>query len=79
MLKQVLTFALAVLGIANAIIMPFGPFWHLVCSVIGVQAAVGFVTNRYPNLSWVKDIIRALDWGSKYYGKRIINFIKYKL
>lgn len=79
MLKQVFTFVLAVLGIANAIIMPFGPILHLVCSVIGVQAAVGFVTNRYPNLSWVNDITRLLYWGSRYYGKRIINFIKYKL
>lgn len=78
-MKQVFTFVLAVLGIANAIIMPFGLFWHLVCCIIGVQATVGFVTNKYPNLSWVKDIIRALDWGSKYYRKRIINFIKYKL
>lgn len=79
MLKQVLTLALAALGVANAIIMPFGPFWHLVCLVIGVQATIGFVIDKYPNLSWVKDIARLLYWGSRYYGKRIINFIKYKL
>ena len=78
-MKQVLTFVLAVLCIANAIIMPFGPIWHLVCVIIGVQAAVGFVTDKYPNLSWVNDITRLLYWGSRYYGKRIINFIKYKL
>lgn len=78
-MKQVFTFVLAVLGITNAIIMPFGPIWHLVCLIIGIQATIGFVTNRYSNLSWVKDITRALYWGSKYYGKRIINFIKYKL
>lgn len=78
-MKQVLTFVLVVLCIANAIIMPFEPIWHLVCVIIGVQAAVGFVTDKYPNLSWVNDITRALYWGSKYYGKRIINFIKYKL
>lgn len=78
-MKQVFTFVLAVLGIANAIIMPFGLFWHLVCCVIGIQAAVGFVTDKYPNLSWIKDITRLLYWGSRYYGKRIINFIKYKL
>lgn len=78
-MKQVLTFALAVLGTANAILMPFGPFWHLVCLVIGVQATIGFITDKYPNLYWVNDITRALYWSSKYYGKRIINFIKYKL
>lgn len=78
-MKQVFTFVLAVLGIANAIIMPFGPFWHLVCCVIGVQATIGFVTNKYPNLYWVNDITRALYWGSKYYGKKIIHLIKYKL
>jgi hypothetical protein len=78
-MKQVLTFVLAVLGIANAILMPFGLFWHLVCCIIGVQAAVGFVTNKYPNLSWVKDITRLLYWGSRYYGKKVIYFIKYKL
>lgn len=78
-MKQVLTLALAVLGIANAILMPFGIFWHLVCCVIGIQAAVGFVTDKYPNLSWVKDITRALYWSSKYYGRKFINYIKYKL
>ena len=78
-MKQVFTFVLAVLSIANAIIMPFGPFWHLVCLVIGVQATIGFVTDKYPNLSWVKDITRALYWSSKYYGKKIIHLIKYKL
>lgn len=77
-MKQVLTFALAVLGVANAILMPFGP-WYLVCLVIGVQATIGFVTDKYPNLYWVNDITRALYWSSKYYEKRIINFIKYKL
>lgn len=78
-MKQVLTFVLAVLGTADAVIMPFDPFWHLVCVVIGVQATVGFVTGRYPNFYWVKDITRLLYWGSRYYRKRIINFIKYKL
>lgn len=62
-MKQVFTFVLAVLGITNAIIMPFGLVWHLVCCVIGVQATVGFVTDKYPNLSWVNDITRALYWG----------------
>lgn len=78
-MKQLLTFALAVLGIANAIIMPFGPFWHLVCLIIGVQASIGFVTDKYPNLSWVYDIYRLLYWSCRYYSKRFINFIKYKL
>lgn len=78
-MKQVFTFALAVLGIANAILMPFGLFWHLVCCIIGVQATVGFVTDKYPNLYWVKDITRALYWSSKYYGRKFINYIKYKL
>lgn len=78
-MKQVFTFVLAVLGIANAIIMPFEPIWHLVCVIIGIQASIGFVTDKYPNLSWVNDITRALDWGSKYYGKKIIHLIKYKL
>lgn len=78
-MKQVLTLALAVLGIANAILMPFSLIWHLVCLIIGVQAMVGFVTDKYPNLYWVKDITRLLYWGSRYYGKRIIHFIKYKL
>jgi hypothetical protein len=78
-MKQVLTLALAVLGVANAVLMPFGPIWHLVCVIIGVQAAVGFVTDKYPNLSWVNDIARLLYWGSRYYGKKAIYFIKYKL
>lgn len=78
-MKQVFTFVLAVLGIVNAILMPFGPIWHLVCLIIGVQATVGFVTDKYPNFSWVKDITRLLCWVSRYYGKRVINFIKYKL
>lgn len=78
-MKQVLTFALAVLGTASAILMPFGPMWHLVCLIIGVQASVGFITNKYPNLSWVKDIARSLYWSSRYYGKKIIHLIKYKL
>lgn len=78
-MKKLLTLALAALGVANAILMPFGPIWHLVCLIIGVQALVGFVTDKYPNLSWIKDITRALYWSSKYYGKRIINYIKYKL
>jgi hypothetical protein len=78
-MKQVLTLALAVLGVVNAILMPFGPIWHLVCLVIGVQATIGFVTDKYPNLAWVKDITRALYWSSEYYGKKITNFIKYKL
>lgn len=49
-MKQVFTFVLAVLGIANAIIMPFGLFWHLVCLIIGVQATIGFVIDKYPNI-----------------------------
>lgn len=79
MLKQVLTFALAVLGITNAIIMPFGPIWHLVCLIIGIQATIGFVIVKYPNLYWIKDITRLLYWESRYYSKKVINFIKYKL
>lgn len=75
MLKQVLTFTLAVLGIANAILMPFGPIWHLVCLIIGTQAFIGFVTDKYPNLSWLKDITRFLKWESKYYIKRIKKYL----
>lgn len=78
-MKQVLTFVLAVLGTANAVLMPFKPIWHLVCVIIGVQAAVGFVIGKYPNLCWVNDIARLLYWGSRYYGNKVIYFIKYKL